>query len=133
LQFAIATTHAKIAKEYVFANATNGTGKKYENTTMYIKNRRNSNKIKACGSYQTLCLSESSVLRNRLLFIYQTLCFMQKKPTAQITHLVLPTRNANTSKTKRAISCHPQKKETVKYSIIARCADTCRFNLKILY
>jgi hypothetical protein len=28
----------KIAKEYVFANATNRTEKKYENTTTYIKN-----------------------------------------------------------------------------------------------
>ena len=36
--------------------------------TMYIKNRRNSNKTKAFGSYQTLCLTESFVLRNRLLF-----------------------------------------------------------------
>jgi hypothetical protein len=43
---------------------------KYENTTMYIKNRRNSNKFMAFGSYQTLCLTESFVLRNRLLFIY---------------------------------------------------------------
>jgi hypothetical protein len=41
--------------------------------TMYIKNRRNSNKIKAFGSYQILCLIESFVLRNRLLFIYLTL------------------------------------------------------------
>jgi hypothetical protein len=37
---------------------------------MYIKNRRNSNKIKAFGSHQTLYLTESLVLRNRLLFIY---------------------------------------------------------------
>jgi hypothetical protein len=40
---------------------------------MYIKNRRNSNKIKGFGSYKTLCLSESLVLRNRLLFIYHPL------------------------------------------------------------
>jgi len=40
---------------------------------MYIKNRRDSNKFKALGSYQTLYLTESFVLRNRLLFIYQTL------------------------------------------------------------
>jgi len=40
---------------------------------MYIKNRRNSGEIKACNSYQTWCLSESSVFRNRLLFIYLTL------------------------------------------------------------
>jgi len=38
--------------------------------TMYIKNRRISAKLKAFGSYQTLCLTESFVLRNRLLFIY---------------------------------------------------------------
>src|SRR5690606_12976685 len=37
---------------------------------MYIKNRRNSNKLKDFGSSQTLCLPESFVLRNRLLFIY---------------------------------------------------------------
>ena len=39
-------------------------------TTMYIKNRRNSSKFKAFGSHQTLCITESFVLRNRLLFIY---------------------------------------------------------------
>ena len=39
---------------------------------MHIKNKRNLNKIKAFGSYQTLCLFESFVLRNRLLFIYKT-------------------------------------------------------------
>ena len=44
--------------------------KKYESPTMYIKNRRNSAKIKAFGSYQTLCITERSVLRNRLLLIY---------------------------------------------------------------
>jgi len=37
---------------------------------MYIKNRRNGSKFKAFGSYQTLCLTENLVLRNRLLFIY---------------------------------------------------------------
>ena len=41
--------------------------------TMYIKNRRNSNKIMVFGSYQTLCLTEILVLRNRLLFIYKPL------------------------------------------------------------
>src|SRR5690606_17046893 len=44
--------------------------KKPEPLTMYIKNRRDSSKIKAFGSYQSLCLTESLVLRNRLLFIY---------------------------------------------------------------
>jgi hypothetical protein len=34
------------------------------------KNRLNSCKIKGFGSYQTLYLTKSSVLRNRLLFIY---------------------------------------------------------------
>jgi hypothetical protein len=38
--------------------------------TMYIKNRRVSAKFELCGSYQTLCLTESLVLLNRLLFIY---------------------------------------------------------------
>ena len=37
---------------------------------MYMKNRQSSNEIKAFGSYQTLCFTESSMLRNRLLFIY---------------------------------------------------------------
>jgi len=46
---------------------------KVKQLTMYIKNRRNSSEIKACGWYQTLCLTESFVLRNRLLFIYETL------------------------------------------------------------
>ena len=46
---------------------------------MYIKNRRNSNKIKAFSSYQTLCLTESLVLRNRLLCIYETLPFIVKR------------------------------------------------------
>ena len=32
---------------------------------MYIKNRRNSAKLKALGSFQTWCLTESEVLRNR--------------------------------------------------------------------
>jgi len=36
---------------------------------MYIKNRRNSNEIKAFSSYHSLCFNESIVLRNRLLFI----------------------------------------------------------------
>ena len=43
---------------------------KVQQVTMYIKNRRDSSKIKAFGSYQTLFLIESFVLRNRLLFIY---------------------------------------------------------------
>jgi len=39
---------------------------------MYIKNRRNGNKIKAFGLNQAFCLYESYVLRNPLLFIYRT-------------------------------------------------------------
>ena len=46
---------------------------------MYIKNRRNSNKIQLCGSYQTLCLTENFVLQNRLLFIYLTVSTHLKK------------------------------------------------------
>ncbi len=38
--------------------------------TIYIKNRQNSNKFKDFGSHQSLCATESLVLRNRLLFIY---------------------------------------------------------------
>ena len=48
---------------------------------MYIKNRRNSDKIKNLGLYLTLCLAESLVLRNRLLFIYQPLGTRRKKST----------------------------------------------------
>jgi hypothetical protein len=39
--------------------------KKKRGTTMYIKNRRISSKIKACSSFQALCLTESLVLRSR--------------------------------------------------------------------
>jgi hypothetical protein len=46
---------------------------------MYIKNSRNSNKIKAFGSNQSLYLTESLVLRNRLLFIYSPLAFIEKR------------------------------------------------------
>ncbi len=42
---------------------------KHERTTMYIKNRRNSSKIKVFSSYQTLLLTESLVLRDCLRFI----------------------------------------------------------------
>ena len=38
--------------------------------TLLIKNMQNSSEIIAFGSYQTLCIFESSVLQNRLLFIY---------------------------------------------------------------
>jgi hypothetical protein len=47
--------------------------------TMYIKNRRNSSKFNGFGSNQTLCLTESLVLRNRLLFIYSPLCVIREK------------------------------------------------------
>jgi hypothetical protein len=44
--------------------------RKHGHTTMYIKNRRIGAEFKVFGSYQSLCLTESLVLRNRLLFIY---------------------------------------------------------------
>ena len=47
-------------------------------STMYIKNRRNSNKFRAFGSLQSLCLTENLVLRNRLLFIYSPLAIIKK-------------------------------------------------------
>ena len=47
--------------------------------TMYIKNRRNSSKFNGFGSNQTLCLTESLVLRNRLLFIYSPLPFIDEQ------------------------------------------------------
>jgi len=56
--------------EAVYGHVYNVKKKKILWLTMYIKNRRNSSKIKAFGSYQTLCLTESLGLRNRLLFIY---------------------------------------------------------------
>jgi len=34
-----------------------------------IKNRRNSTDVKTFGLYQTVCLAESLVFHNRLLFI----------------------------------------------------------------
>jgi len=46
--------------------------------TMYIKNRRNSNRLKTFSSYQTLCLTENLVPRNRLLFIYEPMKHMKK-------------------------------------------------------
>jgi hypothetical protein len=46
---------------------------------MYIKNRLNNNEIKAFGSYQALCLVESLVLQNRLLFIYSPLAAIKMK------------------------------------------------------
>jgi hypothetical protein len=44
--------------------------KKRQQVTMYIKNRRDSAEFKSFSSYQTLCFTESLVLRYRLLFIY---------------------------------------------------------------
>ena len=46
---------------------------------MYMKNRRNSNKIKAFGLYQTSCFTESLVIRNCLLFIYKPLVAIEAK------------------------------------------------------
>jgi hypothetical protein len=78
LQFATATAQSKIAKEYVFSNASKFVERKARHLTMYIKNRRDSNRFKAFGSYQSVCLTESLVLRNRLLFIYKPLATTQK-------------------------------------------------------
>ena len=72
---------------------------------MYIKNSRNSSKIKSFGSYQTLCLTEYLVLRNRLLFIYQPLGNIQRKPTAQTAHLVFADTKANAEKPKELFFC----------------------------
>jgi hypothetical protein len=44
--------------------------KERQGITLYIKNRLKSSKFKALSSYQTLSLTESFLLRNRLLFIY---------------------------------------------------------------
>jgi|GEM_PF-4215215 len=66
LLFAPAHTRAKIAKEYVLPTLAS-LRREIQQVTMYIKNRRNSNKFKAFGLYLTLCLTESFVLRNRLL------------------------------------------------------------------
>lgn len=38
---------------------------------MYIKNRQKNTRVQDFGLYQTLCLTESFMLRNRLLFIYK--------------------------------------------------------------
>jgi hypothetical protein len=59
---------------------------------MYIKNRRNSSKIKGFGSYQILCLTGSLVLRNRLLFIYPSVSGNAKKhhvPTLTVDNLTI--------------------------------------------
>jgi hypothetical protein len=48
---------------------------------MYIKNRRNSSKLKTFGSYHTLYSTESLVLRNRLLFIYNNVVCNEKRET----------------------------------------------------
>ena len=62
--------------------------KKPEPLTMYIKNRRDSSKIKAFGSYQSLCSTESLVLRNRLLFIYRPLWAIKMKMIKNILFLL---------------------------------------------
>lgn len=64
---------------------------------------------------------------------YTKRCASCKKPTAQITHLVFADTQCQCFKNQKSYFLPPSKKETVKYSLIARCADTCRFNLKILY
>lgn len=39
------------------------------------------------------------------LFVYNQLCGIQEKPTAQTAHLVFPDTQANAQKTKRAVFC----------------------------
>ena len=58
---------------------------------MYIKNRRNSNEIKDFGSYQSSYLTESLVLRNRLLFIYQTVSKYHNMNKSLILYLLIIT------------------------------------------
>jgi len=69
LQFAPSDTQAKNCKTVCLCQRYQQNGKKYENTTIYIKNRRYSAIIKLLGAYQVLCITESLVLRNRLLLI----------------------------------------------------------------
>lgn len=45
---------------------------------MYIKNRRNSNKFKAFDSHQTLCLTESLMLRNPTFHILSVVRHFKK-------------------------------------------------------
>jgi len=81
---------------------------------MYIKNRRNSSKFKGFGSYQTLCLTESFVLRSRLLFIYINVVHNAEKRTnienrtikasrINSTFVFFSNAKANAEKNKRAI------------------------------
>ena len=55
---------------------------------MYIKNRRNCNNIKTLSSYQNWCLTESLMIRNRLLFIYEPLAVMRPEKPVQQTKSV---------------------------------------------
>ena len=55
---------------YCSKNRTGNQNMKAKQVTMYIKNRQDGNKFKAFSSCQTLYLTESFGLRNRLLFIY---------------------------------------------------------------
>ncbi len=63
-----------IPKERLLLTFTYQLNKNNAVQQMYIKNRRNSNVIKACGSNQILCLTESFVLRNRQLLIAESRC-----------------------------------------------------------
>ena len=71
---------------------------------MYIKNRRKSSKFNGLGSYQTLCLTESFVLRNRLLFIYLPLRIMARKTNSGTEFK--PNRNLNFGWTKSLRNRH---------------------------
>ncbi len=75
---------------------------------MYIKNRRSSNKIKAFGLYQTLDLTESEVLRNRLLFIYSPLYASRKKrhSSNMIADLKKKKKKMPSNKSK-SVAAHP--------------------------
>jgi len=79
---------------------------KAQQVTMYIKNRRNSNEFQAFGSHQTLYLTESFVLRNRLLFIYKPLGIIQKAHRTNRHIWFLPTRKANAKKPKELALPH---------------------------
>ena len=57
---------------------------------MYIKNRRNSNKFKGFGSYQTLCLTENlmGLALGSILYNYE---FEKLNPNLKIKERVNPT------------------------------------------
>jgi hypothetical protein len=60
----------KIAKEYVFANASKFTERKSQCTTMYKNNSGLIAKTKVSEYKKGLCLTEKLVRKNPLLFLY---------------------------------------------------------------